>query len=260
MKYFSNTGLTGSGKGACLKRCTIVHRILWLLILSLVAIPAVLSADFWEKKDYSEWKQRDCIKMLQDSPWAKTHRLSKAGLFSGNADSAAEEPYIQYNIRLRSALPVRQATVRLSQIANKYDDLSAEQKQQFDKGAEGFLTTQYADIVIFHVEYSTNMYTQDLNFAKYWQTQTTDILKNSTFLYGTGGVKIPLLQYNVGQGAKREFQLIFPREYEGKPVITPEDKSLKLEFDCPSIGGIDGGRALIEFKVKNMVMDGKVIF
>jgi hypothetical protein len=149
------------------------------------------------------------------------------------------------------------AQVRLSQITNNYDDLSNEDKQKFDKGAAEFLNTQ-PDMVIISVQYGTNMTTQDQALARHWQTQTIELLKNNTFLYGSDDVKIPLLQYITGQGAQREFQFIFPRQYEGKPIITPDTKNLKLEFEIPNISNTGGGRMLLEFKVEDMTVAGEV--
>jgi hypothetical protein len=49
----------------------VLYRLLFAALI-LLTIPAVLAADFWVKKEYKEWKQNECVKMLQDSPWART--------------------------------------------------------------------------------------------------------------------------------------------------------------------------------------------
>ncbi len=221
-------------------------------ILFLAGSTAIPGKDFWEKKDYTKWTQRECKKMLEDSPWAKTYTIGSYGAY-------------EYRIQLRSALPIRQAIVRQMQIASKYDDLSEEQRQQFDKSAEQFLSTSFPDMVVMqikggpdpeklHVATSTS-----IELIRYWQTQTTELLKNSVFLIRDNGDKVPLLKYNVAQGDDCDFQFIFPRQFEGAPVLSPEDKSLMLEFYYPtSPSYVSTSRGFVEFKTKKMLFDGKL--
>jgi len=152
-------------------------------------------------------------------------------------------------------LPTRQATIRLSQINSNYDKLTPEQQQQFDQKANSYLATSFGDTVIIQVEFTTNLRAQEVPLANYWQIQTTEQLKNSTYLYGSEGIKVPPLQYTPPQAGQTNFQFIFPRQSEGKPIIAPTDKAMKLEFLT-----MGGDRVFIEFKVAKMVMDGEVIY
>ena len=68
------------------------------------------------------------------------------------------------------------------------------------------------------------------------------------YLYGSKGDKVPLAQFVAPQGAQRSFQFIFPRQYRGKEILGPEDKSLNLEF----VG------IYMEFKTDKMQINGKV--
>ena len=77
-------------------------------------------------------------------------------------------------------------------------------------------------------------------------------------------------QYAAEQGAGRGFQFVFARQIDGKPIVDPlKDKSFKLEFNYPIIKIKDGtgkdndmgdGRALMEFKVDKMVVNGNIAF
>ena len=136
------------------------------------------------------------------------------------------------------------------QIAQKYDSLPPEQKQEFDKKAEEFLSAGSPDAVIVHVTYMANSQTNELELARHWQSRTTDTLKNSVYLISSKGVRVPLAQYAVAQGGQHEFQFIFPRQYDGKPILGPDDKSLKLEFAYPIVDTMGDGRAFMEFKVQ----------
>lgn len=222
-------------------------------IFLIGTVPAVSGADFWEKKEYGEWSQRQATKILEDSPWAKIYKPITYGSDTG---SDGMPQFVQYNIRFSSALPIRQATVRLSQIANNYDKLSSDQKQAFDSQAEPFLAVDFTDFIVIDITYSTNIITRDQTLATHWQTQTTETLKNIAYLIGTNGVKVPLLEYKSAQGAGRAFQLIFPRKFGGQPILNSEDKTLTLEFELPGASGTD--EAHLEFKVKKMIVGDKL--
>jgi hypothetical protein len=227
---------------------------LFILTLLLITIPIALGADFWEKKDYKEWKDRDCVKMLTNSPWAKSYNISRGSDPSSSLDGSL--PVIRYTARFNSALPVRQATIRMQQIANKYDDLPAEQKQQFDQSANKYLATAFNDIILIQVEFTTNMRNDQIPLINHWQQATTEHIKNTTYLYGSKDAKVPLLEFVPPQGNSATFQLIFPRQYEGKPIVTPEDKTMKLEF----LAFPNDEEVLLDFKVKDMILDGEVVY
>jgi hypothetical protein len=225
-----------------------------IIILLLITVPIVLGADFWEKKEYKEWKDRECVKMLTDSPWAKSYNISQGSDPSSSLDGSL--PYIRYTVRLNSALPVRQATIRMAQINNKYDDLSDEQKKQFDQQTNPYLATAFPDIILIQVEYTTNVRNHQIPLINHWQQKTTEHIKNSTYLYGSKDTKIPLMEFVPPEGNSATFQLIFPRQYEGQPVVTAGDKSMKLEF----LAYPNDEEILLDFKVKDITIDGEVIY
>lgn len=253
--------------------------------LFLVGLSALPAAEFWESKTYYEWTNKECAKLLTDSPWAWELKIQATGNL-GSSDATGGQQFVSYLIQLRSALPIRQAIVRQAQILNKYDGLSNEQKQAFDKSTEAFLNADYGDKVVVNVAYYTNIQRLDLDLARAWQAQTMEVLKNSVFLYAGKGDKARLLDFKVTQGAQREFMLVFPRQVEGKPILTEQDKSLTLEFIYPvlggmgdSKGGVDAsdnkseraqsggskvetwdGKGYAEFKVKKMIINSALAY
>jgi hypothetical protein len=232
-----------------------------LPIVLLAAAIAAMASDFWEKKEYKEWSQKDCAKLLQDSPWAKKLELSSVSVMDNRSNQSSTDgmqPYIRYWIQFRSALPVRQAMVRQGQIANKYESLSPEQKQAFDKQAQAMLEGFPANFVVVYIRYETNDRNRDQELARYWQSKSTELLKNEVYLTGDK-TKVPIAQFVVGQGAERWFQFVFPREVDGKPIITPEDKSIKLEFTYPAMG-MGSGQAFQEFKTQKMIFNGNIAY
>jgi hypothetical protein len=228
---------------------TIVHLAL-LPILLLPFVSSIYGNDFWMDKSYQKWSEKECNEMLQNSPWAKEYAQVSAMPILQRPDKTLSDdkpPYLKYQIQLRSALPIRQAIIRMAQITQKYDDLKPEQKQQFDKQAEAFLAQDVSKWVVVYIIYETNQPDVYLDATHELKSSTTETLKNSVYLYGSKGERVPLEKFVAPQGAQRSFQLIFPRQYQGKEILGPQDKSLNLEF--PSH---------IEFKTEKMNINGKV--
>lgn len=260
------------------------QRLTCVLGLALLATLAAGAAEFWEKKDYRQWSEKDCRKMLTDSPWARQYMLSSVhitplqveptdppegagpgGLSGGPPDNPGtrerhENPRIIYQVQFRSALPVRQAMVRLQQLQVNYDKLSEAEKQNFDQQAEAFLRADVSNVVVLNVQYASNLLQDALDLDRYWKTQTTETLRNRTFLIGGEGQQAQLMQYVAAEGSSPVFQLAFPRLVEGEPLVGPSDKSLQLEFVHPDVRGQGEQRVLVEFKVKKMLVGGEVVF
>src|SRR6185312_7044457 len=122
------------------------------LVLTLACL--AMAADFWNSKPYTKWSQSDAARMLTDSPWAKTTTLnvgSIAGRSRGGPQTVNDsqvEPMIHYAVTIRSAMPVRQAHVRMAAFANKYDKMEAAAKQQFDDKWNKYLATSFPDNIV----------------------------------------------------------------------------------------------------------------
>jgi len=234
-----------------------------VLVLLLAFVAAAQSKNYWEKKDYRQWTESECRKLLEDSPWANLHSVSQVFIDRIQTDTSARErqpnPKVVYRVQIRSATPIRQALVRLSQINANYEEMASDARKNFDQSAEKFLSTNNAEVVVMHVSYTANVQNDARELARHWHSQNTERLKNFVFLIGGAGVKVPLSIYTPGEGAAPEFQFIFPREYNGRPVIGPGDKTLKLEFNHPNIRGATE-RILIEFKIERMMMQGAPVY
>jgi hypothetical protein len=232
-----------------------------LSAIFLAAGSAAFGADFWENKPYDTWSQKECNKLLTDSPWASDDlTLIAEGINQATTGDDGLQLTLKYQVQFRSALPVRQAVVRQMQLAQKYDTLAPEQKQQFDQSANTFLSADFSDVVVVYVTYQLNSQDKSRQIDRHWQTQTMDLLKNTVFLRNPRGEQVALAKFIAPQGAERSFQFIFPREIDGKPFITHEDKSLQLEFSYPVISGLGNGRGFLEFKPKKMIFQGNVAY
>jgi hypothetical protein len=245
-----------------------LHFGLLVTIVLLGGLSVYAGSEFWEVKPYTQWSLKECEKILEYSPWAKEYVLTGVPV---PGDSAIDRQYqagimdskplnIKYKIQFQSARTVREALIRQRQILEKYDAFTPEKKQQFDKQAQDFFATAPADQIIVSVKYSSNSAKNNLDLAHYWQTRTLEQLKNSIYLIGAKGVKVPIKQYTSERSEKREFTFVFPRQHNGKDIVSPEDKSLKLEFAYPVISMLGDGNGMVEFDVKKMIAQGKIVY
>ena len=199
--------------------------------------------------------------MLTDSPWAQDFTLQESGIQTRSLGESEDgrQFYIKYQMQFSSALPIRQAQVRQAQITQNYDNLGPENRQQFDQNAHSFLSSKFPDAIIVFVTYETNSQNASRDLDRYWQSQTTDLLKNQVFLRNSRGNRADLAQFSVHPN-ERSFQFIFPRQINGEPLLGPEDISLMLHFTAPKAGGLGGSNGYLEFKPEKMVFDGNLAY
>jgi len=98
-------------------------------IVCVLGAASLGAANFWDTKAYTEWSEKEVEQMLSDSPWARklsvvvpippraSDDLGRGG--RGGGDDAGGRgfpvpvPQLKLVITWRSALPVRQALIRL---------------------------------------------------------------------------------------------------------------------------------------------------
>lgn len=228
--------------------------------LAIALVSMAVAADFWTSKPYTKWSQSDAVKMLTDSPWAKTTTLSM-GVQSQSRrgrsgvpeiDETQARPIIRYAVSLRSALPVRQASLRLAALEKKYDKMDETAKKLFDDDSKNYLDADYSDVIVFTVNYQSNDPSMDRQLLTYFQAQTLETLKTTTTLTLTGGKK---LQPLVFASAPHEMQIAFAR-----PKGLDAASSFTFEFQHPDVNGQSSRRINAKFALKEMAFDGAPVF
>ena len=99
--------------------------------------------------------------------------------------------------------------------------------------------------------------------ARYWQTQSQEEVRFRFNLICAAGRIAPsqVIVQPAGTGEEAAFHLIFPRMINGKPAADANLKQLGIEVASPGIDGVlPPERVFIPFKVKNMVVEGEVIY
>ena len=87
------------------------RRMLAAILIAAVFPSTLVAEGFWVKKAYQEWSARECEKILNDSPWAKSRTMTAVFVQPQGQPSVVPGrdsiPQITYVARLWSALPVR---------------------------------------------------------------------------------------------------------------------------------------------------------
>lgn len=225
--------------------------------LALLLVCPILTSAQWGKKPYTEWSEKEALKVLNDSPWGQTQVYTDTSntFGTGAAQTTRSGDYNTYylNIRIRflSSKPIRQALSRL--IALKQKDAMT---PQLSAQLKAFSTQDLPDYIVVAVDADSSEAKGEIReFRSLLDSRGTLDLKNNTYLSVKGGERIYLAEYQSpkkdGFGAK----FIFPRNVNGKPVITPDTDEVQFysEFSTKY-------KLTMRFKVKEMMYDGKLEF
>jgi hypothetical protein len=219
----------------------------------MLTYPMAISAQ-WNKKPYTEWSEKESLKLLNDSPWGQTQTLTDTSQMTGQgrADSGQSrvQDVIKVNIRIRflSAKPMRQAISHLMELTNR-EKISA----QLAERLKAFAAADFPDYIVITVTSESDKASRLLQEtqATFYKLTTTD-LKNNTYLLA-GGQRVFIKEYqppgNDGLGAR----YIFPRLVEGKPFISPESTDVLFHSEPMGMVALN-----MRYKVKDMMYDGKL--
>ena len=240
-----------------------------IVVIVTLLVAAGWGQKGWEKKPYHEWTMAEVVSILNDSPWAQTA--------SETSHPAYNLPGTSYSatIRLRSALPIRQALVRQRQLAVNYDKLTSADKKRFDAETKEFLECSdcakyYIVTLVSYVP--TGMPPMGLPRGTVKGSDGVDIgaplrnlklndLKPFVHLNNDRGERRALVGYLPPSAAGKEAMFIFPRvDDQGKPLITTGHKKLQFEIDSQVFKNLPEPLKKFTFEVRRLVQDGQVVF
>jgi hypothetical protein len=210
----------------------------------IVCVPVVLALvgslpakDFWQEKPYTEWKKKEVVKMLLDSPWADAENVDIRGFGSPGISGAQK----RYYLRFHSATPIRMAVARNAMLDGRADEKQA--KQFIDAHpSPGY--------VVIGLSVATGQARAEL------ARLTTEVLKQNAYLQLKGsGTRIYLERYESPSeaGGGDEAFLYFPRVVNGVDVFTVEEKEVRLNLELDPQTRIN-----MPFKFKKMVFEGEL--
>jgi hypothetical protein len=236
-----------------------IHRII-LMAACLLLFPSPANAqDPWTQKPFRQWTKDDIIKIAGDSPWA---HLKEATPAIGDWVPTSYLPAV--TIRLRSALPIRQALVRLKQLEAKYDKMGEKERAAFDLKARGLLECPACSenyVISLGPPISKREMKSGMGPLKH---AILSQLEKRVYLMNELGERRELVHFVAPKHDEDEAMFFFPRlDENGKPLLSPENKKLIFIFEAKNIRtgyGLDSVPERFEFNVAKMIVDGRVEF
>ncbi len=200
---------------------------IWLSVAIALALTLAASAQF-DKKPYSEWSEKEAMKLLNDSPWAHTQTFADTSSLTGNARLASgasrigEDFQVNFRIRFLSSKPVRQATSRMIELQKK-----GELDEALAQRLKAFAEADFPDYIVITATVDAPRPSNHLQQATSVLLKlNTAALENNTYILAGNGQRVYIKEYqpprNDGLGAR----FIFPRLIDGKPFITAETDTL----------------------------------
>lgn len=231
-----------------------------LVVLCTAASAALLAADFWLEKPYTEWSEKEANKLISDSPWTQTQifqapeygelssttasgagpRTRNMGGAPGGSRGIQGPPTRQYLMRFQSARPVRMAVARLQMLGGSWDEQQAQAYIDADQGSGN---------IVLAISVPRRQDRSELDLA------TTRDLQESTFLtLKKSKKKIGLERYIPPVEAGNIWgYFLFPRQENGQELVTLKEG--EVQFECRLSKDT---RLKRQFKLKKMVVGGKL--
>lgn len=230
------------------------------LIVLVIALSGLICAqEIWRSKPFREWTKEDIIRLSSDSPWAQ---VRQADFSTGERTPAAYLPGI--TLRLRSALPIRQALLRLKQIEAKYDKMNEKERAEFDARMKGMIECPAcADNYVVSLGPPVTKREMKSGVGSL-RDVAFGLLEGKVYLANERGERRELVHFIPPKHDEDEATFFFPRlDAQGHPLLTPENKRLIFFFEARNLRtgyGLDPIPSRIDFDVSKMIVDGKVEF
>jgi len=227
-------------------------------LAALLATAAAASAQGgWRDKPPAQWTKEEAEQILIDSPWAQTVAPGGGAIGLGGT-RALSTPDKAITVRLRSALPVRLAMMRLRQLHEKYDRMSEPKRAEFDEKNGPLLECPAcADNYVVALLPPPG---GRLTLPRALLSASPAKVKLYVQLLNDRGERREALHYAPPKSPTGEAVFFFARLGEGgRPLLTTESRKLVVTVG-PEI--LEGETRLnrFEFDVAQMLVGGRVEF
>jgi len=257
--------------------------VLALIAVSLQASTLLVFSQVGQpSKSYQQWSKKETAKVLEEPPWtlkqevrlryANAARRIAGGTVpseseGGVTDTAstkaelggAEAPVdFQFTLRLRSALIVRQALVRLKQLEANYDQMINADRAAFDAKFKGLLECPACEqnYVLTLSSKSKQRPGADAIFTAFKGGRLAD-LQRYIFIANGRGERRDLVHFVPPKVPGDEAIFYFPRFNEkGEALLTPADNELVTNFTNNDVNMNTNFR----IDVSKLVVNGRVDF
>lgn len=256
------------------------------LLIAFVCLNFLTGTLFAQKiaeKPFQKWSKEDAIKVLSESSWARTYQ-STEGASGAAAQQIGREQNQSVNsggsnprsvarnfgpppvvMRLHSALPIRQAMIRMQQITAGYDKMDDTKKSGFDSETKTFLgcaiCQNYYVITLTQFPNSSGQGVEEGIFER----MTLKDMKGNVWLVNDKGQQRELVQFTPPKGRGDSAVFFFARKDEsGNLFLTPENKDFKFVFKNDFLTSANPYTGLVprnfEFKVSKLMVGENLEF
>jgi len=224
-----------------------------ILVLSFLVVIPLLAADFWEKKEYTTWSEKECDKLLKKSPWAFSNSFRNTANL-GSTDTGERETGEIIEFRLLTAKPIRMAFGRLQLLKTPNDEALKEQIMTY-------VNTPPEDEILVQISYrgllGHSPYLQ--NLGAFFGRATLATFSNNTSLTSSDDDHVPISNYLPWNSERPNPIFVFPRlADDGEPYFTGKENSISLrsEFETGALNN-RGYKIYIKMKPKDMIFQGE---
>lgn len=253
------------------------------LILITVFFTVLVSAQKSLEKPFQKWSKEEAVKVLTNSGWVQSYQ-SAEGLAASDQQGIARsqnEQTVSRNttigsvarnvapapivIRLHSALPVRQALVRLRQIEAGYDKFDDKKRAEFDELMKNLLDCPLCkDYYVVTMNRFADSSSQGVQEGLF-QTLTFEQIKGNVRLVNDKNEKREVIGFTPPNGIGDFAVFFFKRKDEnGNELIKSDTKEFKFVFDNNFKSNKNQYAALLpnsfEFKVSKLMVGDKIEF
>jgi len=251
-----------------------MKRILLLcLAIGLFATTAAAQKD-QANKPWTEWTEKEAMKVLADSPWAQTQKeLTDSGSTGPTVTSAAQNGNganmvmsdaaknasesgqnvgsknvsrtAVYNVSFLTAKPVRQAFIRLVELqTSDTPEKVAERRTFIDK--------DFSEYIVVTLKLDGNDQKTLAPIKQLLGAGTADTMKNLAYLERKDGKRLALMDYRAPGPDHLGAKFVFPRTLDGKPFLDANSGEVRIYME------INKTKLSRKFKVADMMYDGKL--
>ena len=251
---------------------------IWVAIVGAAAAFTVRidAQESWTKKPFTQWSESEAQSVLNDSPWAARQELRvkfakerqvAAGSYSGVSSATAAQSQTEvtsqvpvdfiFTLRLRSALPVRQALFRLRQLRSDVK-MSEKDRASYDAQTKGLLECPACadNYVVTLSSKSTTNPGADAVYTVFKGARPAD-LQRYVYIANERGDRRQLVHFVPPKTPGDEAIFFFPRlDEKGAPLLAPENKALLINLSDNQVNSVSN----FKINVSKLVQNGKIEF
>jgi hypothetical protein len=224
-----------------------VQRFFTVVLFFSLFIPCA-HPDGLPQKEFNRWSQDEAVSVLNKSPWARQVTFTRVVGGIGSGVFGEKEIYSTFFVRFLSALPIREALVRLDQI-------QPAAKREFDRVTARLLDPDLARWIILTVNFRSNDPDTERSVKQFFQSQSYETIKNRVHLSTLRFPQLEISAYYPPQGDAIGAKFVFPRRVDSVPVVSDEDKNITFQLDPVGMSS----DLIVDFSLASMKIRGELV-